>query len=251
MTIVVQYGFHKRRSWNSMTGLLISVRSESEAREALAGGADLIDIKEPDRGALGAADETVWRGVCRVVAQRCPVSVALGELLEIPRPHRTSRLPEIQFAKVGLAGCGARADWPTLWTKTIGCLPDRVTRVAVAYADAHTARAPSPQQVLSQAIELGCAALLVDTFSKIEGGLFDAMSESALRALVRDARSHGLMVVLGGSLNGKTLAPALTLSPDYVALRGAVCCGARTSRLDRELVRRFAGQLAESRSAKP
>ena len=33
-----------------MTGLLISVRDAEEARAALAGGAGLVDIKEPRRG---------------------------------------------------------------------------------------------------------------------------------------------------------------------------------------------------------
>ena len=37
-------------------GLLVSVRSADEAIAALAGGADVIDVKEPNRGALGAAD---------------------------------------------------------------------------------------------------------------------------------------------------------------------------------------------------
>ena len=34
-------------------GLLVSVRSAAEAATALAGGADLIDVKEPSRGPLG------------------------------------------------------------------------------------------------------------------------------------------------------------------------------------------------------
>ena len=64
-----------------MTGLLVSVRSAAEARIALEAGADLIDVKEPRRGALGAADPAVWKDVCRAVAGRVPVSVALGELV--------------------------------------------------------------------------------------------------------------------------------------------------------------------------
>ena len=34
--------------------LLVSVRSAVEVAPALAGGADIIDAKEPDRGSLGA-----------------------------------------------------------------------------------------------------------------------------------------------------------------------------------------------------
>ena len=62
------------------TGLLVSVRSADEADAALAGGADLIDCKEPARGPLGVAepevvaaildrvagqDATAWRGPVR------------------------------------------------------------------------------------------------------------------------------------------------------------------------------------------
>ena len=43
-----------------MTELLISVRNPSEALTALEGGADWIDVKEPDNGALGkASNETL------------------------------------------------------------------------------------------------------------------------------------------------------------------------------------------------
>ena len=63
-----------------MPGLLVSVRSADEARAALAGGADVIDIKEPGRGPLGRADEATWRAVRAEVAGRVPVSAALGEL---------------------------------------------------------------------------------------------------------------------------------------------------------------------------
>ena len=48
-----------------MAGLLVSVRSAEEARAALAGGATVIDIKEPDRGPLGRAEPEVWQQVAR------------------------------------------------------------------------------------------------------------------------------------------------------------------------------------------
>ena len=65
-----------------MTGLLVSVRDAMEARAALHGGADLIDIKEPRAGSLGSAEVGTWREICEVVATAKPLSVALGELLD-------------------------------------------------------------------------------------------------------------------------------------------------------------------------
>ncbi len=87
-----------------MPKLLVSVRSAAEAQQAFFGGADLIDVKEPDRGPLGAADADVIAEVARFVAGRRPTSAALGELVE------GRRLPTalgLSFAKLGLAGCAA------------------------------------------------------------------------------------------------------------------------------------------------
>jgi len=65
----------------SMTRLLVSVRDAAEARTAVEAGADLIDVKEPARGPLGAADVEVVERVVAEVAGRLPLSAALGELL--------------------------------------------------------------------------------------------------------------------------------------------------------------------------
>src|SRR4051812_30438336 len=81
-------------------GLLVSVRSAAEAEAALAGGADLIDVKEPARGPLGRADDAVIDAVVASVAGRRPVSAALGELAE-----RGGPLPAgCRYVKWGLAG---------------------------------------------------------------------------------------------------------------------------------------------------
>src|SRR5215212_6095908 len=54
-------------------GLLVSVRNVEEAHRALEGGAALIDVKEPSRGALGRADDNVIAAVVAAVAGRRPV----------------------------------------------------------------------------------------------------------------------------------------------------------------------------------
>ena len=39
--------------------LLVSVRSAGEAVDALAGGCQILDVKDPSRGSLGRADDSV------------------------------------------------------------------------------------------------------------------------------------------------------------------------------------------------
>ena len=54
--------------------LLVSVRNEIEAVAAVAGGADIIDAKEPLAGALGAVSSEVLRAIVAATAIQSPHS---------------------------------------------------------------------------------------------------------------------------------------------------------------------------------
>ena len=56
-----------------MTQFLASVRDVSEAAIALAAGADIVDLKEPSRGALGAVEPATIAAVLRHIAGRARV----------------------------------------------------------------------------------------------------------------------------------------------------------------------------------
>src|SRR5262245_27316757 len=112
-----------------MSGLLVSVRSAAEAEVALAGGATLIDVKEPARGSLGRADDMTIAAVLHVVAGRRPVSAALGELVDKSSLLRCSGLA---FVKWGLAGA-ARLDWRSDLDRRLRIAGPQT--VVVAYAD--------------------------------------------------------------------------------------------------------------------
>ncbi|MFM9024862.1 MAG: (5-formylfuran-3-yl)methyl phosphate synthase, partial [Planctomycetaceae bacterium] len=62
------------------SGLLVSVRDAAEAEEALAGGASIVDVKEPRRGPLGAASAATAAAVAGAVAGHAPWTLACGEL---------------------------------------------------------------------------------------------------------------------------------------------------------------------------
>src|SRR5256885_8033438 len=59
--------------------LLVSVRGSVEARAALAGGADVIDAKDPARGALGPVQRDRLAAIRRVGGAARPLSAALGD----------------------------------------------------------------------------------------------------------------------------------------------------------------------------
>lgn len=219
-----------------MTRLLVSVRNAEEARIALAAGAALIDVKEPSRGALAAAEPAVIADVVAEVAGRAPVSAALGELADDP-PLEALLVPGLSYAKLGLARCAADANWPDRWGAALRRFPGAVAAVAVVYADWRTAGAPPPAEVLLHARRLECRAVLVDTHEKHAGGLFDRWPAADLAAFVGAVRDACLLCVLGGSLNSRTIAAAVALRPDYIAVRGAACRGTRDGPIDEDRIR--------------
>jgi uncharacterized protein (UPF0264 family) len=223
---------------DAMTRLLVSVRSAEEAQIAVSEGVDLIDVKEPSRGALGAADAATLAAIAHCVAGRVPLSAALGELLEgtSVSPRLASQL---RYAKFGLAGCALHAEWKARWQRSIGGLPAGVAAVAVAYADAATADAPDVENVLASARAVGCAAVLFDTFEKSGGSLIDHLGLPRLKRLIADSREAGLLAVVAGGLGADEIRQVLPLAPDYVAVRGAACRGDRSGHLDSKRVRRL------------
>lgn len=215
-----------------MTALLISVRSAEEAAIALAGGADVIDIKEPSRGALGPATPFVWDEVRRVVAGRRPISVALGELLDDNIDELAAATAGCEFAKIGLAGCHGSAGWMARWNFVLGNLPPNVRPVPVAYADWQAAGAPSPRVAVALAVRAGSHRALVDTCDKSRGDLLAHLSFDYLNDLADECRDQNVRLVLAGSLSTNTIARLLPLAPEYVGVRGAACGGGRNGTIE-------------------
>jgi (5-formylfuran-3-yl)methyl phosphate synthase len=219
-------------------GLLVSVRSAAEARVALACGVDLIDIKEPRLGSLGACDASTIAEIADVVGDRCPLSVALGELRDFFASG--SRLPaeRIRFAKFGLAGMGDVADWQARFSAALKTLPARVKSVAVIYVDYRQAKAPPPQAVIEAGVQSRCGALLVDTFCKDGTTLLDHCSTGELRQWGHQARAAKMTFVVAGSVNRELIPRLARCRVDYIAVRGAACKDSRASEID-------AGRIAE------
>jgi uncharacterized protein (UPF0264 family) len=230
-----------------MTRLLVSVRDAAEARLAVEAGVDLIDLKEPNRGPLGAVDYATMREVVEAVAGQAPLSAALGELVELSLDSVAALPKGLTYAKVGLAHCANFADWPERLAAVCRQLPHGIAPVGVIYADRSQAGAPPADEVLSAAVQLNCRALLIDTFDKTAGDLFAHLDDAELGRTVTTARQAGLLVVLAGSLSLDSLPRAMALETDYVAVRGAVCSGPRTGKLDVRKLHEFAAEVAAFR----
>jgi len=228
--------------------LLVSVRSSAEAKAALEGGADLVDVKEPSRGSLGRADDTVVAAVLAAVGGRRPVSAARGELRDhLANPQCDLEFPQLSYVKWGLAGCAGIANWPALLDAAANRLPPGCRPVAVAYADWQRAASPTPALVCTLACEKRWGAFLLDTWRKDGRTLLDFFSPTAVHLLVKRCRDAGVPISLAGSLGRREIEMLLPLTPDWIAVRGAACLQSnRESEIDCTRVRQLATLLARS-----
>jgi uncharacterized protein (UPF0264 family) len=216
--------------------LLVSVRCVAEARAALAGGCDILDVKEPGRGALGMADPDTMAHVLRVAgaaptAAAVPVTAALGETSEWVRTRAVPWLPAgLSAVKLGLAGLGAVGeDWISAWRSVRDRFQEssagRLSWIAVIYADWSSAKAPPPEAIVEAAIATGCAGVLFDTHAKDGRHLLDWLELEEIKRLAASAQASGLLAALAGSLTAALLPALGGLRPDVIAVRGAVCAG--------------------------
>lgn len=223
--------------------LLVSVVDADEAREAAAAGADIVDVKNPAEGSLGAPPPAVVAEVRAAVPEELPVSVAIGDMPNLPGTAALAALGAARsgaaFVKVGLWGASTEADAVAL-LRTVRAAAAEAVVVAGAYADARrVAPAPLAPELLPRvARTAGVGVCLLDTAVKDGRGLLDWLSPEALAALVDEAHALGLEVALAGALRAEDLPIVGACGADIVGVRSAACAdGRRTGSLDPARVR--------------
>jgi (5-formylfuran-3-yl)methyl phosphate synthase len=235
--------------------LLVSVVSAEEARRALTGGADIIDVKDPGEGALGAPTPRVLSEVVRAVGTSAPVSVALGDLPDLPNSAalaaRGAALSGVAYVKVGLRGVRDLERAVAMMSAVADAVRvggDAVAVIAATYADASALDPPAlaPACLPELVEQTGIAGALVDTFVKDGRGVYGWLSEPELADLIDRTHRAGAIFAVAGQLRPGELC---RVPADVVGVRSAVCReGDRRSELQAELV---AAAVAELRAGSP
>jgi dihydroneopterin aldolase len=216
-----------------MTRMLASVQDANEAQLALDGGADIIDFKDPSHGALGALDPELIAQGLRRVNNGTFTSATTGDwpLDPVVLTQAVRRIGEtgVDYVKLGLI------PGPSLQqcVEALAATTSEYRLVAVLFADRGV-----PIEILPILRAAGFKGAMIDTFDKQAGGLRRHMTEGQLRAFVGAARGAGLMSGLAGSLRIDDVPALLSIEPDLLGFRGALCEGAdRRTALSMERIR--------------
>lgn len=217
--------------------LLVSVRSVQEAEIALDAGVDLVDIKEPAHGSMGAASSETINAIVEFTGNRCPLSAASGELID-----ESANLIELQldYLKWGLAQCSHGVNWQQRLEQLLDRCKNSSTVVPVAYADAELAQSPPVVEVLEWACKYPGSTLLIDTWQKGKKNLLDWLTLRELATILEKCRQAEVQIALAGSLTIIVIRELIqnNIVPDWFAVRGAACeHGTRTSQITLERIR--------------
>jgi (5-formylfuran-3-yl)methyl phosphate synthase len=218
--------------------LLVSPASIEEAKHTLA--ADIVDVKRPEEGSLGASFPWIIRGIKNLTNK--PVSAAIGDFEYKPGGASLTALGAAaagaDYIKIGLMFNG-KEKAETLINAVTRAVKDTYPEKSVvisAYSDWERLDTISPAEMSPLVAKAGADIAMVDTGIKDGRSTFEFMDESELSLFTNRNRTLGLKTALAGSLKFPDIVTLKRINPDIIGVRGMVCGGDRTATVQEQLV---------------
>lgn len=210
-----------------MTQLLISVKNIEEAHLVLNNTVDLVDLKDPENGALGALSDASVRDIVRLVSGQATISATIGEHHDNVRSlvHDIRQRADLGVDIVKLA-VGPLFEAADFITQVSLLRKQGVQLVAVFFAD------HQPDFAMFAVLKAcGFYGAMLDTQSKL-AALTDICTAGYLKEFVDLCHQHQLVAGLAGALKITHIDDVLAARPDYIGFRGGVCkAGLRSASL--------------------
>jgi (5-formylfuran-3-yl)methyl phosphate synthase len=233
-----------------MTHLLISVKNEAEALIALTEGVDLIDLKDPNIGALGALDMTTSSLIVQAVkraksldASRCAkLTTTIGEnhetLTKLLACMQMRANLGVDYIKIAISEFIYTIDFNT---KVNEFLKKNIKVIVVFYAD------ESPNlSVLPLLKKIGIHGVMLDTQSK-QTDLLALKNQAYLQEFIAICTKNDLICGFAGSLKPQHIDLLCKINATYIGFRGGVCDNnVRNADLNREKLRVLVKMLREN-----
>lgn len=202
-----------------MTAMLASVTGPEEAEIAIAGGADIIDLKDSRSGSLGALPVATIAAAVAAVGGRRATSAVTGDLPMQPERVKAAvaevAASGVDYVKIGLFPEEGRPE-------TVAALVDLASEtrlVGVLFADRET----DPLGLLRHLALAGFAGIMLDTADKAGGRLLVHADIASLARFGKAAHAEGLLVGFAGGLEEPDVPRLLALGADFLGFRGALC----------------------------
>lgn len=227
-----------------MTQLLVSVSNVAEAKMALENGVDILDLKHPGRGALGALDIS---NVIEIIHFLSLYDIAKGKLItatigDFPMQPMllAQRVKQVATTKVDVIKIGFfNSDGNSIETYS-ACLEElkKITTEGIQLVAVLFAEFNYPPEIIRMIQNAGFYGVMFDTAHKNGATFLDYFSFSQMTAWSDMVKNAGMEFGLAGSLQIQHIAQAKQFNPSYIGFRGGLCEGdQRVSALNADRVK--------------
>ena len=204
--------------------LLISVTSVQEAQMALAHQVEILDLKDPNTGALGALPFDVITEVVQYVKNQTQnatptISATIGDVPMLPEVlvEKVERLQAtgVDYIKIGFF---AADDYQPCLNALQPIIQAGAKIIAVLFAE------NTYSATLIESIQrAGFVGVMLDTANKNGQTLFNYYSTLALAEFAEKVIMNDMMLGFAGSLKAQDVVKFKALNPTYLGFRGGVC----------------------------
>ncbi len=231
--------------------LLVSPINTEEAKAAANGGADIIDVKNPKEGSLGANFPWVIRSVREAVNPILPISATIGDMNYKPGTASLAALGAAvagaEYVKVGLFDIQTREqafDMAEHVVKSVKDYDPTKKVVISGYADYKRINSIPVSELPSVCAECGVDVVMMDTGIKDGRSAFEFMTNEELSSFVNSARDLGLLSAIAGTIKFEDMDNLNQIDPDIIGIRGCVCGGDRSTSIQQSLVEELKSLMA-------
>lgn len=223
--------------------LLVSPINLEEAKAAYNGGADIIDVKNPKEGSLGANFPWVIRSVKEAMGPETPVSATIGDMNYKPGTASLASLGAAvsgaDYVKVGLYDIQTTEQAIDMVEHVVKSVkdydPDKKVVIS-GYADYKRINSIPLRELPSVCADYGADVVMMDTGIKDGRSTFEFMTNEELSQFVESARDLGLVSAIAGNIKFEDIEAINQIGPDIIGIRGCVCGGDRNSTIQQKLV---------------
>lgn len=222
------------------TKMLASVNCVEEALTVLECGVDIIDLKNPSQGALGALPLDLVKDIVKAIDGQGIISATIGDLpmeVDVVKKGTEDMISTgVDIVKIGFFGTENHVEC----IRALKPYADQgIKLVAVLFAENG-----SVVDLVPEFAAAGFYGVMVDTAVKNGLTLTDHYSHDDITEFVTAAKKHDLLVGLAGSIKLHHVKLLKPYAPSYLGFRGALCDNhQRTSTLNVDKVKEIVKEM--------
>ena len=211
-----------------MTKILASIKNVHEAEIISKFNFDIVDIKNVDDGALGYVGDSSIEKIIKIFCNNT-LSVTAGNdsspltKKQLKRVKFLDKLG-IEYVKIGIFDINLLQDHCN-FLESIKHLT--IKTVGVIFADLI-----SSEQEIEEVLKLDYDGLMIDTASKNNQSTLDILSADTLKFFTESCKESDKFCGISGSLSSMRFKETLSLQPNFIGLRGALCSHSKRDNID-------------------